>query len=273
MVIPPPVQTGDHIGARFASDDDFLAAAAGFAHAGADRRAQVMLVPSPRLRGPLGDRLGASAALRDALGEGRLHVMDPGEVQLAGGGFDPGRLHAAYREAARAATGAGHPGLWVAVDMTWARPGVVDADALVAFEAAANTLFTPGTLTALCAYDTRVFPPALAFRACQAHPAIAEAARFGHRVTADGLAFSGEADVTNALAWTALLGSLAPDHHVVDISAMSFLGARALTDLAATAGAHPRPLTIRATARQVTRLSLLKIDRLAAVEVLPARTA
>ncbi|MEV3981289.1 hypothetical protein [Nonomuraea sp. NPDC049758] len=42
---------------------------------------------------------------------------------------------------------------------------------------------------------------------------------------------------------------------------------------AATAGAHPRPLTIRATAGQVTRLSLLKIDRLAAIEVLPAQAA
>ncbi|MEU1722873.1 hypothetical protein [Nonomuraea sp. NPDC005692] len=47
MVIPPPVHTGDHVGARFATDDAFLAAAAGFARAGRDRR---------RSSGPVGAR-------------------------------------------------------------------------------------------------------------------------------------------------------------------------------------------------------------------------
>ncbi|MEV4398759.1 MEDS domain-containing protein [Nonomuraea sp. NPDC049607] len=282
MAILPPVHTGDHLGARFGSDDAFLSAAAEFAHVGVTGGAQVMIFPSPRLRGSLGDRLGASPPLRRALHEGHLHVMDTVQARHAGGGFDAGRLHAAYRDAALAATAAGYPGLWVAVDMAWACPvdradavDAVDIDALVAFEAAANTLFTLGTLTALCAYDTRVFTSGHVFRACQAHPAIAEAARFGHRATADGdgLAFSGEADRSNALAWNALLSSFDPGHHVVDISAMSFLGVRALADLADLAAAdRSRPLTIRATSSQVTRLSLLRIDRLAAIEVLPART-
>ncbi|MEV4807222.1 MEDS domain-containing protein [Nonomuraea sp. NPDC049421] len=70
--------------------------------------------------------------------------------------FDPVRLHTTCHDATQAALVAGHPGLWVAVGMSWARPSVVDPESLVAFEAASITLFTQATLTALCAFDTRV---------------------------------------------------------------------------------------------------------------------
>ncbi|MCK2218712.1 MEDS domain-containing protein [Actinomadura sp. ATCC 31491] len=273
---PPgaPVRAGAHVAARFGSDGAFLSAAAGFARAGVGEGAQVLLFPSPRLREALRGRLsgGGDAALGAAARDGRLLVLDPRQVQLAGGAFDPARLRAAYLDAVRDALAAGRTGVWTAVDMDWARPGVADPGALVAFEAAANTLFTPGTLTALCAYDTRVFTAGQIFRACQAHPSSDDTAGFAHRALpcGGGLAFSGETDRSNALAWNALLASLAPGHDVVDISAMSFLSIQALADLGAAACARPRPLTIRVTFRQATRLSLLRLDQVATIEVLRA---
>ncbi|WP_345385326.1 MEDS domain-containing protein [Nonomuraea salmonea] len=175
------VRAGDHVAARFGSDAGFADLAMEFARGGVTARGQVLLFVPRRLRRLIGDRLAASASLRAAARDGHVRLVDPRDVQLAGG-FDAVRLHTTYHDATQAALIAGYPGLWVAVDMSWARPSVVDAEALVAFEAASITLFTQATLTALCAFDTRVFTAEQVFRVCQAHP-VADAAGFGHRAT------------------------------------------------------------------------------------------
>ncbi|MEV4570205.1 MEDS domain-containing protein [Nonomuraea sp. NPDC049419] len=272
MPVQATVRAGDHVAARFGSDAAFADLAVEFACNGVTARGQVLLFVPRRLRRLIGDRLAASAPLRAAARDGHVRVVDPRDVQLAGG-FDAARLHTAYHDATQAALIAGYPGLWVVVDMSWARPSVVDPEALVAFEAASITLFTEATLTALCAFDTRVFTAKQVFRVCQAHP-VADAAGFGHRATPDGcgLALSGETDRSNALAWKALLAALAPDHHVVDISGMSFLSVRAMADLGAAARVLLRPLTVRATRAQATHLRLLHLDDLITIDVLPPQT-
>jgi hypothetical protein len=194
-------------------------------------------------------------------------------VQLAPGCFDPAHLRRAYAAATAQAVSAGYRGLWVSVDMSWAAE--VHPAALTAFEAGAHPLFTGGELTALCLYDRRTFPAAVASAACAAHPATLDSPRpLRHQRRPDNtLHLSGEADLTNRTALIAMLHSLRPGD-ILDISDMSFVDLRGL---AAIAGQRRRlaGLTVRASSyhgkvlRLVDTLHQLTHGRTAAPTRLP----
>ncbi|MEO3811598.1 MEDS domain-containing protein [Sphaerisporangium sp. B11E5] len=266
----PAVLGGDHRAGVFCSDDAFLSASVHFAREGVGQGALVMVFPAVHLIEEARDRLGGDGTLRAAGRESHVQVLDSRGTQLSSGRFDPARLRRTYATAARDARAAGFSALWVSVDMSWARPDVVDTEALLAFEAGANSLFTPGTLTAVCQYDRRVFSEPQIARACRAHTAGPHtSAWLRHRRTSDGrgLALSGEADHSNRLAWEALMGSLGPGDDVLDVTAMTFLDARSMATLVSTARTHPRRLTVVTCRRHLGLLRLLRAGDHATVEV------
>ena len=260
------ILAGDHVATSFHDDDGFAARTLSFARSGLDARARVMVFPAAGRSAAVDAYLtAADETLAGARSAGRLQIVDPGEVQLAGGSFDAGRLRRAYAGATRQAVGDGYSGLWVSVDMSWAAPGVVDTDALLRFEAAANALFGTGRLTAICQYDERVFDGEDIRRAGRAHAHNASGSAFRHHSTDDVtfLAVFGEADLSNREAWAAVLDSIARRDAVVDITAMTFLDVGALTALGRAAAAR-QWLTLIATSTQARQVRLVcgrELDR------------
>ncbi|MFF5075985.1 MEDS domain-containing protein [Actinoplanes sp. NPDC000266] len=253
------VEPGDHAGAAFSSPAAFAETSVAFAERAIAASARVLIFPGGEHR----DGLGAFRRLCDrrsrAVAEAgdQVQVGDSRQVQWALGRFDPGYLHQAYEAATRQAVADGFTGLWVSVDMSWAASA--DPGALADFEAASSRLFSDGELTAVCQYDTRVFARPHLAAACRAHPAnLAAGSPLRHRSFDDDrlLVLSGETDMGNATAFTALLGRLRPGA-TLDITAMTFLDVRALAAVARTA-AEVAGLTLRATAAQEATLDLIQ---------------
>lgn len=193
MTKPQAIQPGDHVGVTFDDDDSLAATTLDFVEQGRRAGARVLVFAAPHLAGSLPG----------------VQVMEPRST-LDG-------LMDFYAEAVRQAATEGRSGLWTSVEMSWAR--AIDPDELVAAESGLNTLFGDGRLTAICHYDTRLFPPAQLTRFHQAHPVGREAACLRHRTTSAGVTFTGEADRTNLLAWQALTRALPDGEAVIDITA------------------------------------------------------
>ena len=254
------VQPGDHIGAAFASPADFVRHTIAFAEQAIAASAQIMIFPRPEQRDDLATFHGYLAGRSRVIGSaptGQVRVLDSRQVQLAPGRLDPGHLNAAYAAATSQAVAAGFSGLWASVDMSWAAGAAPDE--LVGFESEAFRLFTSRELTAICHYDTRVFPPGQVTAACRAHPAgLASRAPLRHQRLHDGrtLRLTGETDLANATAFAALIRGLRPGD-TLDIAHMTFLDVRALT-MIARGRAEVRDLTLRATRGQRELLDLVR---------------
>jgi MEDS: MEthanogen/methylotroph, DcmR Sensory domain len=269
-----PVQHGDHVGATFASPAAFVASTVMFTEQAIRAAAQVMIFPGdPHRDDPTGFRAYLrehSPAIAAASARGQVQVADSRQMQLAVGRFDPTYLGQAYAAASAQAVSAGYRGLWVSVDMSWAAG--VDPAALTAFEANAYPLFTSGKLTALCQYDQRTFPATVASAACAAHPAAPDSPQpLRHqRHPGNTLHLSGETDLTNRTAFTALLHSLRAGD-TLDITAMTFVDLRGL---AAIAGQRRRlaDLTVRASTYHSKVLHLVGTDHRIARGLTPAPT-
>lgn len=247
------IQTGDHIGVSFAASTSFAVITASFTHQALDAGGKVIVFPG-ELTGGGSEQLSAgSLRLREASRSGQLSFADSHSVQLAAGRFDPAYLNQLYAAATTQALEAGYTGLWVSVDMSWARPGVAEPEDLTTFEAEAFPLFRERTLTAICHYDTRIFPADVARVACSAHPASLRAAVMRSRWEGRTLLLSGETDLTNRLAFEAIVGAL-DDGDTLDLTGMDFLDVNAAATLARIAYAKTT-LSIRATPSQCELLS------------------
>jgi len=233
------IQAGDHIGVSFAANTSFAVATAFFTHHALDAGGQVIVFPG-ELTSDSTEQLNAgNLRLRQASRTGQLSFGDSRAVQLATGRFDPGHLHEIYAAAIIQALDAGYTGLWVSVDMSWARPGIAEPQALTRFEAESHPLFRARTLTAICQYDTRIFPPDVARDACAAHPASLRAATMRCRYRDRTLLLSGDTDLTNRIAFETIIGTVA-DGDTIDLTGMAFLDASAAASLARAAHANPR---------------------------------
>ncbi|MBG0564449.1 MEDS domain-containing protein [Actinoplanes aureus] len=250
------IQPGDHISATFAAEAQFAGNTIRFAEQAVAASALVMVFPGGPHRSCFQHRLGASSpVIAGAVRSGQVQIADSRQVQLAPGRFDPAYLNEAYAGATRQAVDAGFSGLWVSVDMTWAAG--VDPDALTDFEAESAGLFTSRELTAICQYDTRVFPAKQVAAACRAHPAgVQDRSPLRHRRTGRTLRLSGETDLANSLAFAALARTLRPGD-VLDITAMTFLDVRALATIV-RGYTELTGLTIRASRDQIELLDLIR---------------
>lgn len=252
----PMIQAGDHFGAAFATSEQFAAATAGFAAQALAQQAKVIIFPGARtaaVAATITDSLGLAGAVES----GQISFADSNSVQLAHGSFDAAYLHQVYSAATGQAVAAGYSGLWVSVDMSWAKPDVVEPGQLTVFEAGAYPLFDSGQLTAMCHYDTALFPAGQIREACAAHPAGPTANLRHHRDTGR-LTLRGETDLTNHTAFATLVAKLGAGT-VIDLTAMSFLDVAAAVALLDAAAADPS-LTIAVTRWQHRLLSLAGVD-------------
>lgn len=248
------IQAGDHIGVSFAAGVGFAITTASFTHQALDAGGQVIVFPG-ELTGDSIEQLSAgNLRLRQASRSGQLSFADSAAIQLATGRFDPVHLHQIYAAATVQALDAGYTGLWVSVDMSWAKPGIAEPHALTAFEAAAFPLFRDRTLTAICHYDTRIFPPDAARDACSAHPASLRAASMRLRCQDRTLALTGDTDLTNRIAFEAIVATLTGGD-TLDLTGMAFLDVHAAACVARIAHAHPR-LRVRITGGHLDLLSV-----------------
>jgi hypothetical protein len=247
------IQTGDHIGVPFAAGMSFAVITASFTHQALDAGGKVIVFPGDLTGGSTEQLSAGSLRLRQASRSGQLSFADSRSVQLATGRFDPAYLNQVYAAATTQALEAGYTGLWVSIDMSWARPGVAEPQALTRFEAEAFPLFRDRTLTAICHYDTRIFPADAVRSVCSAHPASLRAAVMRFRFQDRTLKLFGETDLTNRLAFETAVGALT-DGDLLDLTGMAFLDVSAALAVARAACAEPG-LGIRVTPSQYELLA------------------
>jgi anti-anti-sigma factor len=182
------------------------------------------------------DRRGLRAG--EAVASGALRTAPIGSSYLDGGVFDPAAALCFLRREIDDARRAGHEGLRVITDMSWASRPVAGIELLPRYEAEANAIFVEGYALGVCAYDPRIFgPPSLSGLACAHAGTIGTDAPFNPdlvlriRRTCQpfGLRLEGEADVMNQLALSAAIDHLLaglPDGRTtatVDVSGLRFI--------------------------------------------------
>jgi hypothetical protein len=232
------IQTGDHIGVSFAASTSFAVTTASFTHQALDAGGMVIVFAGELTSDSIEQLSAGSLRLRDASRTGQLSFGDSRSAQLAKGRFDPSHLNQLYAAATLQALEAGYTGLWVSVDMSWAKPGVAEPRELAMFEAESFPLFRDRTLTAICHYDTRIFPADAARAACSAHPASLRAAVMRSREQDGTLSLTGETDLSNRLAFETVVNTLTDDD-TLDLAGMAFVDIQAAAILARIAHARP----------------------------------
>ncbi|GAA4606125.1 hypothetical protein BJY16_005668 [Actinoplanes octamycinicus] len=266
------LRPGDHV--CLIGDDDVLQARgiAQYIRAGLRERQRVVFY---------GDRTGlldqelaaAGVDTGDACGSGQLQIISPGESYLASGRFDPDATIAAWRTEEAITRAAGFDGLRVGGDMGWAARPVPGADLLGHYEAQVNRVFADGFVTAVCFYDRRLFPHAELRHLSCAHPATATAGpepdtapqlRMLRTVDPPGIRLSGEADLANRAALSAVMRALADDTPdgsgplTVDVHELRYADASAARFLMYPAVHAGRPLRVVGCSRALRRMLTLQ---------------
>ncbi|MGH3796286.1 MAG: MEDS domain-containing protein [Pseudonocardiaceae bacterium] len=264
------LQLGDHLCLPVGSDAERLGGTVELTELGLRRGGKVIVFTASEepdeLAAHLTGRLPPAAA---ALALGQLQVLPCHDHYLVGGVFNPDRTVAEYFGQITLAEEQGYRGLWVAVDMTWSLSGLPGTGSLVDFEATANPGFADHRIAAVCIYDRTRFCPALLERACRAHPLTPGQAplRFTRTTDPPGLTLSGEADLTNHGALTALLTALhtEPGHVTIDATGLRFADLRAADLLSGVSLARHQGTTTITGSLVVNRLLELTGDTRPAV--------
>jgi anti-anti-sigma factor len=232
------LRLGDHVCWTFDDDDERLAAMARLVAVGIHDSHKVLYLTGAMRPDALLDNLDARGVPTErAVDEGQLSVRPADEVYLPDGEFDPDTTLGALREQIILARDEGWKGLRLVEDMAWAVRLEPGAEQLTRYEAHANRLVIDGSAMAVCQYDRRLFPDAELRRVASAHAAAAlagatadwrPALRIRRTHEPQGLALSGEADISNRQALGAVLGALlddVPDPHqpiVIDLAGLTF---------------------------------------------------
>jgi len=88
------------------------------------------------------------------------------------GDFDVVAMGEGVKRLVKQALAPGWPGLWIAVEMTWALSPDVNPERLAEWEAFWNTLITDMPAVLLCQYNRRRIPPAAVYLELKTHPLI-----------------------------------------------------------------------------------------------------
>lgn len=228
---------GDHLCLPIESDAERLAETAVFAEHALRRGGQVLVLchtESPEeMIVHLTKRVPGA---RGALAANRLVVRSSDDLQLAGGTYVRQRVLDDFRDLRDHARHAGHRGLWVIADMAWILSGLPGAHIPPEHEALGNLAFLEGGAAGVCIYDVRKFPRKLMERFCSAHPVtLGQAAlRFASRDGTRDLVLSGEADLTNRMAFTTVIDDLrhVEGHVRIDAGELNFADVHAVRVLA-----------------------------------------
>lgn len=261
----PDLQLGDHWCLPVGCDADRLGGTARFADLGLRSGGKVMACTATEtpaeMAAILAARLPAAAA---ALASGQLSVLSGEELCLAGGAFDPAVTISRYLAQVDLAEQQGYPGLWVAVDMAWILAATAGMDLLADYEAAVNPGFADRRVAAVCIYDRSRICSELVEEACGVHPLTPGQAPLRFATTTDppGLMLSGEADLTNHRALTAVLDPLhaLPGHLTIDATGLRFADLRTADLLSGVSSARARGTTTLHGSAVVNRLLELVAD-------------
>jgi hypothetical protein len=253
------LQLGDHWCLPVGGDTDRLGGTAQFAELGLRSGGKVMVFTTTETPDEmvtfLSARLPGAAA---ALAVGQLAVLACKDFYLTGGTFDPAATISRYVAQIDLAEQQGYPGLWAAVDMAWILADAVGMGLLADYEAAVNPGFADRRLAAMCIYDRSRICPTLVEEVCGAHPLTPGQAplRFASTTDPPGLMLSGEADLTNHRALSALLNTLheAPGHVTVDATGLRFVDLRTADLLSTVSSARASGTTTVHGSEVVNRL-------------------
>ena len=227
----PDLQLGDHWCLPVDGDAERLSGTARFAELGLRGGGKVVVFTAnetpDEMAALLADRLPGAAA---AFAVGQLAVLACKDFYFPDGTFDPASTLSRYVAQIDLAEQQGYRGLWAAVDMGWILANEAGMGLLVDYEAGANPGFADRRVAAVCIYDRSRICPTLVEEICGAHPLTPGQAplRFASTTDPPGLALSGEADLTNHRALTALLTLLheAPGHITIDATGLHFADLR-----------------------------------------------
>lgn len=236
------LEPGDHVCWRFESDEDYAATLARWVEAGLTRDERILSlsgnVSADWLRVAVTDR-GVPA---DALIEvGQVVLADARTAFGATHFFDSDAVAESYRLAAEQAVADGYAALRVMTDLWWAVDGPVTPRQLVGYELSAELLIGNVPMVALCGYDTRIAPPAVAAQVCAVHSACAHdrSTPFSVLPTAEGpFAVTGEIDFACAQSWRGVLDALTAGSEgqlTLDVGGLSFIDLTGLRALVASA--------------------------------------
>ena len=226
------LQLGDHLCLPVSSDAERLGGTAEFTDLGLRRDGKVIIFSDTETPDELAAQLPSLIPNTvAALAAGQVQVVPCRDIYLAGGAFDPRRTLARFIAQVELAVAQGYSGLWLAVDVAWSLSGLPDMHTLVAWEAAANAAIAAHPVTAMCVYDRTRFCPVLLEEVYKAHPMTPGQAplRFARTIDPPGLLLSGEVDLTNHDALTALLHALhtVPGPITIDATRLHFADLRA----------------------------------------------
>ncbi|GAA2850957.1 hypothetical protein Acy02nite_34350 [Actinoplanes cyaneus] len=222
----PELRLGDHLCVIVDSDAGKAAALADYLRGGLRDNHRILYYGDPA---ELCDPAWAAP-----LASGQVQVVPPESSYLASGRFDPEATIAGWEVACADARAAGHDGLRVAGDMSWAARPVPGAERLPWYEAQVNRVFAGGYAMAVCFYDRRLFTPAELSQFSCAHPA--PQLRMIRTDDPAGLRMDGETDLASRAALRAVVENLADDLPngetlVIDVSRLRFADASAARTL------------------------------------------
>lgn len=235
------LRPGDHAWLAFVNDDERRHVTGSFVRAGLRAHDKVVLLGDPEVTGDL-------ESTGEPIIAGRVTVLTPGEICPPGHPDGPRPALAALVEEIERAERAGHRGIRVSADWTWALrlPGGVQA--LLDCERRFEAVVSPSTsVIAVCQVDRRACDPGTLAVLAEAHGVAATAdpefadsvLRIDPMFQPAGLVLSGELDASRHAVFSEALSTVLsrangdPVH--LDLAALDFIDLTALSMLVAAA--------------------------------------
>ncbi len=257
------VAPGDHICWTVDDDRTRLDAIAAFVQTGLRAREKV-IYSGDDCAAVLAGITDRGVAVQEPLRTGQLATETSAESYLRDGVFDPEATIERFRDVMVQARDEGYPGLRAIGDMSWALRRGPGAELLPWYEAAANTLFTDGFLTGVCAYDPRLLGQTELRRLICAHPGAATSTmpydpdtslRFRRTREPPGLQLLGEADLSNREALATVVHEAVSAHDAtIDLTGLRFVDMAAARTLLTAAAAGPGKLRLVGCSPTLVRL-------------------
>lgn len=235
------LELGDHICAPICGDGEPRRVAAVTARAGIARGQKVVFFTDDEPG--IGEALRGVAESTAAIDRGQLQVHPATEGYFPGGVFHPDDHVESLAAQMDLAQREGYSALRITGDLSRCPGAATFSEAIIDYESRVNTLFTDGTVIAVCHYNARSFDAETWRHLVSAHLSTSSAsdsravARLRVLRTPTGVRLIGEADLANQAALTVVLTEVASvaEPFRIDASGLRFADARTIGWLLRTA--------------------------------------